>query len=204
MRLILIRHGETACNLEDIWHGWDECELTERGLEQAAAVGARLAREPIAAVYSSDVRRALQTAQAIAAPHGLSPIPDPGLRERKAGDFEGKSISEVLDRYPAVWEERAADFWGWSPPGGETFRQVLDRALAVVERLRREHDGQTVAVVSHMGVVRALISRLGGIPIERTYDAPFPSTGVSVFTTREGTFHTEMLNDAGHVAHSQS
>src|SRR5579872_5203496 len=119
MRLILVRHGETACNLEDIWHGWDECDLTERGREQAAAVGARLALEPIAAVYSSDVPRALQTARAIASPHGLEPIPEPGLRERNAGDFEGLRMSEVEARYPTVWEDRAADFWGWGPPGGE-------------------------------------------------------------------------------------
>src|SRR5579872_5738221 len=109
MRLILVRHGETVCNVQEIWHGWDACELTARGLAQAAAAGMRLAQEPVAAVYSSDAPRALQTARAIAGPHRLQPIPEPGLRERKAGEFEGVPVSEVEARFPAVWEERAAD-----------------------------------------------------------------------------------------------
>jgi alpha-ribazole phosphatase len=198
MRLILVRHGETACNLEEIWHGWDDCALTEKGQVQARGVGERLASERVAAVYSSDMRRALQTAQAIAAPHGLEPIPDPALRERKAGDFEGLRVSEVVARYPTVWEDRAADFWGWGPPGGETFQQVLDRATGAIERLRREYGEQTVVAVSHMGVVRALISHLAGIPLERTYDLAFPSTGVSIFVARDGSFQPEVLNDVSH------
>jgi broad specificity phosphatase PhoE len=198
MRLILVRHGETVCNLEDIWHGWDDCELTEKGRAQAAAVGRRLAHEAVAAIYSSDVRRALQTARAIAEAHGLEPILDPGLRERKAGEFEGVPVADVLNRYPTVWEDRAADYWGWSPPGGETFQQVLDRAMDAVERLRRRHGEETVVAVSHMGVVRALISRLAGIPLESTYDTPFPSTGVSIFTSQDGSFHPEILNDVSH------
>src|SRR5437588_1248938 len=113
MRLILVRHGQTACNLREVWHGWDNCELTEAGLRQAEQTAARLAREPIAAVYSSDSRRALQTARAIAAPHGIDPILEPGLRERNAGEFEGVGVDEILTRHPTVWEERNADFWGW-------------------------------------------------------------------------------------------
>ena len=86
MRLILVRHGQTNCNVENVWHGWDDCELTAEGQLQAEAVATRLTGEPIEAVYSSDSRRALQTAAAIAAPHGLHPVPDAGLRERHAGD----------------------------------------------------------------------------------------------------------------------
>src|SRR5438270_11029723 len=116
MRLILVRHGETACNLDNTWHGWDDCELTETGLAQARAVGERLANESIDAVYCSDSRRAIQTAQAVAAPHGLEPIPLEGLRERHAGEFEGVLVEEIVAQNPTVWEERAADYWSWSPP----------------------------------------------------------------------------------------
>lgn len=199
MRLILVRHGQTACNVQDVWHDWDDCDLTETGRQQAAATATRLAGERLDAVYSSDTPRARQTAAAIAAPHRLMPILDPGLRERHAGEFEGVPIPDVLARHPTVWDDRAADFWGWRPPGGESFHEVLTRALAVVERLQAEHDGGTVAVVTHMGVTRALISHLAGMSLAGTYDLPFPSTGVSIFTLEGDAVQVETLNDASHV-----
>src|SRR5947209_7891923 len=128
-RLILVRHGQTACNVADIWHGWDDCELTETGLSQAQAVGERLAGESVAAVYSSDSPRALQTARAIAGYHDLEPVPLPALRERHAGEYEGISIPDIVNRNPRIWEERNADYWNWSPPGGERISCVLERAL---------------------------------------------------------------------------
>jgi broad specificity phosphatase PhoE len=199
MRLIVVRHGQTVCNTNDIWHGWDDCELTVVGLAQAQAVGARLAALHLDAVYSSDSRRALQTAAAIATPHGLAPIPEPRLRERKAGDFEGVPTDDVVALHPTVWDDRAADYWGWRPPGGETFREVLQRTLGVVDRLKARHDGQTVALVTHMGPVRVLMSHLAGIPMEQTYQEAFPSTAVSIFSFEGDRVGVEALNDATHV-----
>lgn len=199
-RIILVRHGQTTCNVNDIWHGWDHCELTETGRGQAQAVAARLRTESIGAIYSSDSRRAQETAEAIAAPHRLLPIAEPGLRERRAGEFEGVPTAEVVARHPTVWQDRNSDYWGWHPPGGETFRQVLERALQVVERARREHPGETIVLATHMGVARVLISRLGAIPLEDTYREPFPSTGVTIFAFEDnGVVRAEVINDAEHI-----
>lgn len=199
MRLIVVRHGQTACNAENIWHGWDECELTEAGLAQAQSAGERLASEPIAAVYSSPSRRALQTAEAVAKRHGLTPVTDPRLRERNAGEFEGVHMDEVVRRQPNVFEERNADYWNWQPPGGESFRQVLARTLAVVDRIRAEHEGETVGLVTHMGPARVLLSELGHIPMEQTYEMEFPSTGITVFHLNGHESRVETMNDAGHI-----
>lgn len=199
MRLILVRHGQTSCNVANIWHGWDHCELTEEGQSQARAVATRLAGEAVIGVYSSDTPRALQTAAAIAAPHGLQPTPDAGLRERHAGAFEGLAMDEIVRRHPAIWRERDADLWGWSPPGGETLRTVLDRSLKVVHRLAERHPHDTVVVVSHMTTVRALLCHLGHIPLSETYTLSFPSTGVSMFTIEGDESKLELLNDASHV-----
>jgi broad specificity phosphatase PhoE len=199
MRLVLVRHGQTSCNVENIWHGWDHCELTEEGQAQAGAVASRLASEPIAGVYTSDSRRAWQTAAAIAGPHGLQPVPDAGLRERHAGDFEGLTISDIESRHPTVWQDRDADLWGWGPPGGEAMQTVLDRGLAVIHRLAERHPHDTVVVVSHMTMVRALISHLGQIPLAETYTQPFPSTGVTILTIEGDETRLEILNDASHV-----
>jgi broad specificity phosphatase PhoE len=202
VRLILVRHGQTECNLRDIWHGWDQCDLTEEGVRQARAVAVRLAGETIDAIYSSDSPRALQTARAIAAPHRLEPILDARLRERMAGEFEGMPVTEVIARYPSVWDDRAADYWGWRPPGGETFEDVLARALELLAELRAESDRRTVVLASHMGVTRVLISRLANIPLSDTYAQPFPSTAVSIFSLEGDRVEVEVLNDAAHIEHS--
>lgn len=200
MRLIVVRHGQTRCNVEEIWHGWDECKLTDAGLQQARSAGERLASEPIAAVYSSPSRRALQTAEAVASHHGLKPIVDPRLRERHAGDFEGVLVEEIVRRHPSIWEERNADYWSWSPPGGESFRQVLGRTVEAVEHMREEHENETVALVTHMGPARVLLSELGHIPMEQTYEMQFPSTGITVFHLNGKESRVETMNDAGHIA----
>lgn len=199
MRLILVRHGETACNIDEIWHGWDECELTALGLAQAEAVARRLSDERLDVLYSSPSRRAMQTAQAIGRSHGLEPIPDAGLRERGAGDYEGIAVDAVVAANPRIWEDRAADYWNWRPPGGESFQQVLDRALETIERIRAEYPRKTVAAVTHMGVVRVLMSHFAGIPLAETYTMEFPSTGISVFRWDAGAVEVELLNDAAHV-----
>ncbi len=199
MRLIVVRHGQTACNTDNIWHGWDDCELTETGVAQAQAVGDRLAAEHIDAVYSSDSRRALQTARLIAAMHGLQPVPDAGLRERQAGQFEGLAVDEVVSRHPTVYEERATDYWGWRPPGGESFHEVRERTLAVIRRLQARHEGGTVVIVTHMGPLRVLMSHFAGISLAKTYEVAFPSTGVSIFSLNGDSARVEALNDAAHV-----
>jgi broad specificity phosphatase PhoE len=199
MRLILIRHGQTTCNTESIWHGWDDCALTAEGQRQAEAVAERLAGERIAAVYTSDSRRALQTAQVVATRHGLEPVANAGLRERHSGEFEGIRVADVLAAHPTVWEERNADYWGWRPPGGETFTEVWQRVSAVLDRLKAEHDGQTVVMVTHMCPVRLLMAHLAGMSIEDTYQHELPSTGVSIFTLNGDRVKVEALNDASHT-----
>lgn len=199
MRLILVRHGQTPCNIGNRFHGWEDCELTETGLAQARAVARRLTGERVDAVYSSDLRRAMQTARAIADPHGLQPLAEPGLRERSAGRFEGMDADGVTALAPTWQRDRSADYWGWAPPDGETLRQVLGRTLAVVERLQAEHGEGTVVAVTHMGPVRVLLSHLTGVSLEETYRVDFPSTGVTIFSFAAGEVRAEALNDASHV-----
>ncbi len=200
MRLIVVRHGQTACNVNNMWHGWDECALTAEGEAQAAAVGTRLAGEPITAIYSSPSRRARQTADAVARRHGLGPVVEPGLRERSAGDYEGVSVAEVERVRPTIWQERDADLWGWRPPGGESFREVLQRTTEVLDRIRACHPDETVALVTHMGPARMLLNHLTGTSLEETYRMTFPSTSVSIYRFDGSDVTVEALNDAAHTA----
>lgn len=199
MRLILIRHGQTVCNITDIWHGWDDCDLTDLGVAQAEALSRRLAAEPIAAIYCSDLRRAVRTAQIVARPHGIIPVLDPNFRERSAGDFQGLTSNQVHELRPTVWEERAVDYWAWTPPNGETFHQLLKRTMAGLDKMRAAYPDATVGLVAHMGPVRVLISHLLDIPMAHTYEMDFPSAGVTILDMTGQEITVEVLNDGSHA-----
>lgn len=159
-RLLIVRHGETEWNQTRRYQGQRDIPLNTTGLEQAERLAQRLAGENIVAAYSSDLRRAMRTAQAIVAGRGLEIVPCPELRELNFGGFEGLSFEEIQQRYPAEivsWMRRGVDV---SPPGGENLIQLAQRVSAAVERIEREHPQGTVLVTAHSGAVRALLCTL--------------------------------------------
>src|SRR5918995_6148846 len=122
-RIILARHGETDWNLERRWQGHSDRPLNETGLAQAEELAEELAGEPIAAVYSSDLVRAHETARIVAHRLGLDVVAVPGLRERRFGSWEGLQDVEVERRFPRLH----------GPPGGETRPELLRRVLQSLE-----------------------------------------------------------------------
>ena len=152
-KLLLIRHGETAWNAEHRIQGQLDIPLSPRGVLQSARLAECLAEEPIAAVYSSGQSRAWLTAVPLALRHGLDVIPEPRLRERCFGIFEGLTLDEIAVRHPAEftkWRERDP---AWRPEGGETGQQLIDRVLAAIADIGRRCAGQTAVLVSHGGVL---------------------------------------------------
>ncbi len=155
-RVLAIRHGETAWNVDSRIQGQLDVPLNEFGRWQAHRLALAVSDEGIDAVYASDLLRAMQTAQAVAAGTGREIVTDPGLRERGFGVFEGMTYAEIQQRYPEMserWRQRDPTF---GAPGGETLRDFFDRSVATVTRLALAHPGQTIAVVSHGGVMDAL------------------------------------------------
>ena len=155
-RLIAVRHGETAWNVDTRIQGHLDIGLNATGLWQAQRAGQALADEPIAAVYASDLSRAWQTAQAIAEPHGLEVQPDLGLRERAFGRFEGRTFLDIEKELPeqaARWRRRDPDF---APDGGESLLQFRERVTAAVAELSAGHPNELVLLVAHGGVMDLL------------------------------------------------
>jgi probable phosphoglycerate mutase len=155
-RLIAIRHGETAWNVDTRIQGQLDIGLNEHGQWQARQAARALAEEPIAAIYSSDLSRAFETARAIGAAVGLDPVPDTALRERAFGIFEGRTWAEIETTWPddtRRWREREP---GWGPAQGETLEQVRDRVAAATEALAERHRGEQIVLVAHGGVMDAL------------------------------------------------
>ena len=155
-RLLAIRHGETAWNVDTRIQGQLDIPLNATGEWQAARLGEALAGEPIAAIYASDLRRAWQTAEAVAASHRLAVAADTGLRERAFGQFEGMSFAQIDAELPVqarLWRTRDPDF---SPEGGESLIVFRDRVTQTVDALAARHAGELVVLVAHGGVMDIL------------------------------------------------
>jgi probable phosphoglycerate mutase len=155
-RVLAVRHGETAWNVQTRVQGQLDIGLNERGRWQAARLDEALADEVIDAVYCSDLARARDTAAAVAARRGLPLHDDVGLRERGFGTFEGHTFADIEQRWPEPslrWRRRDPEF---GPEGGEALRDFYGRAVATALRLAGRHAGGTVLLVTHGGVLDCL------------------------------------------------
>jgi len=162
--LLLARHGETDWNRARRWQGHADRPLTDHGRAQAAALGDRLADIALDAVYSSDLRRARETAEAVALPHGLDVIELPELREVDVGSWEGLTRDEAESRFPDGFRRWLAGGTGWED--GETYAEMSRRVLAVVERIASDHEGGRILIVSHGGPIRAIHGAALGMDVE--------------------------------------
>jgi len=155
-RIVAIRHGETAWNVDTRIQGQLDVPLNDTGRWQAGRLAHALADEGIAAIYSSDLQRAWQTATALAQRCSVEPIAETGLRERAFGSFEGHTWAEIEQRWPQDserWRRRDPDF---GPGGGEVLAQFYARCIDCATRLAQRHPGELIALVAHGGVLDCL------------------------------------------------
>lgn len=158
LRIWLIRHAEPLRNRMGYLDSRDGIPLSEAGHVQAARLAARLAREPLAAVYSSPMRRAMDTATPIANAGRLSVIQNNGFREIDFGDFEGREFDDLQITYPELYEQWMARPTEMTFPNGESFSGFKQRVMHAFKGLTRRKAPATIAVVSHAGVNRLLIA----------------------------------------------
>jgi broad specificity phosphatase PhoE len=166
LRLVLARHGESTANAEGLLDtrlpGYP---LTEKGHYQAVELAARLAGEPVVAVYTSRALRARQTARPIATRHGLAAQILDGVHEVFAGDLEGRREPDAHDRLHEVYRIWHAGDLEAAPPGGESAKQVLNRYLAGVAVIRSAHGDGTAVLVSHGAATRlAVVALAANVP----------------------------------------
>ncbi len=152
--ILLARHGETDWNRAGRFQGWADPPLNETGRAQARELAARLAADPFEAVYSSDLRRAHETALIVAEPHGVPVLVDRGLREVDVGSWAGLTRAEIEERFP-----------GHERHDGETREAHSARVVEALERIAHGHRGERILVVSHGGSLGAL-RRHAGVEVE--------------------------------------
>ena len=173
-RILAIRHGETAWNVDTRIQGQLDIPLNAKGEWQAAQLAKALAaQDPLHAVYTSDLKRAHQTATAVAVQQGLEAISHPGLRERGFGAFEGKTFAEIERDLPEDsmrWRKRDPL---WAPPqGGESLVVMEQRVRQTLDDLAAQHVGQHIALFAHGGVMDLLYRIATGLDLQapRTWD----------------------------------
>ncbi|OGO01177.1 MAG: hypothetical protein A2Y59_05435 [Chloroflexi bacterium RBG_13_52_14] len=196
---ILVRHGQTGWNKQERFRGWVDIDLDETGLRQAEAVAHRVTQWKVDAVYSSSLKRAVSTAQAIARQFNLSVVTLDGITDMNFGDWQGLAIEEVKDRYPEQF-----DLWLNSPhrlkiPGGETLDEVRERAVAVIDELGARHVGETIAVVAHRVVCKVLLLSFLGLDNSHFWQIAQDTTAVNAFEIYKGKVTVTLINDTCHL-----
>ena len=202
-RLILVRHGETPANREFRYIGARDDALTGYGQTQAEKLAEALSTLPVASIYSSPLQRAYQTALSIATRHNLAVQVVDDLRENDFGTWEGLSRAEVMaqdgERLLA-WERDTSI----APPGGESLEAMHRRVLAFVEKLARPHPDQTVALVSHVGPIKAVLCAALGAPISTAFRIFLDPATISVVDWRQTMPVVRLVNSHAHLGWQQA
>jgi len=200
-QLLLVRHGETAFNQGRRWQGQHHSPLNAQGRAEAQALAERIAALSPAAIYSSDLPRARETADVIAALTGLEPVFDPRWREVDVGEWLGLTPEEVDEQYPEGYARWLAGGTGWDQ--GETYLEMAERGLAAARAVAAAHTGvtQPVVCVTHGGVIRALVIQVLGMPAEaRRLLATGPTATLTEIDATAPVWRLNSYNDAGHLA----
>ena len=197
----LVRHGETEWNAENRMCGRSDIPLSEAGRRQAEALAERLKLIPLEALYSSPLKRALQTARSISELTGLQPIPDERLVELDYGEWEGKSLGDILRREPETYRAWDADPAQVAPPGGETGFAAQQRIVSFLDSLAARHPQGQVLVVFHKTVCRLAICHvLGMSPSDYRRRLIMENAALSIIQPREDGWQLITYNDTSHLA----
>lgn len=199
-RIYFIRHCEAEGNTRGVLQGRSDCDISGNSAKQLDLVSLRLRNEPFDAMYSSPLKRAYKTAQAINQYHNLTIHKDNRLIEIDMGEWEGRSWASIEQESPAmlkVWNENPGDF---QAPGGESIRQVAQRMWEAVADIARGNPNRTVCVVSHGCAIRSFLCLALGKDISELNDIPWcDNTAVSVVEFDNGKPRVAVMNDASHI-----
>lgn len=198
--IYLIRHTQAEGNRYRMMQGFWDGEVTDMGRMQIEALAERFADIPLDAVYSSDLRRAVLTAEAAARRDHLPIQTRVNLRELNIGPWEQKFFGNVVYGEPELANRFMYDAENWYLEGAETYAQVRERAMRELESIARENEGKRIAVVSHGVTIRCLLSAITGIPLSDVKTLPIcRNTAVTRLIWNGEKFIPDYINDASHL-----
>lgn len=197
--LHIIRHGATDWNQSGRIQGHLDLPLNDAGRAQAQRVGRRLAQLGPAALYSSDLQRAYETARIIGSATGAQVIQKPGLREINFGIWQGWTSQEIRERDPQGYAARRANPYDVTPAGGETWRRFYDRAVLAVQEILASTDAQRVIVVTHSGICTVLGLRALGLDCTGKRTFGNDNCAIHTIAVADGKWRAVTLNDVDHL-----
>lgn len=202
-KLLLVRHGETEWNKTARYQGHSDISLSALGLQQAEALRQRLSREKSNLIYSSDLKRAVHTAQIIALGHNAEMVLCRELREIDFGEFEGLTFEEIKQRYPSSnwWTAKNPEA---RLPKGESISQLSTRVSQFVARLRKYAGGETILIVAHGGSLRALLCLLLGLGLEHWWQIRLDIGSLTIVEIHPEGAVLSLLNDTCHLENSEN
>ena len=192
--IMLIRHGDTDWNMEEIFRGRADVELNETGMKQAKLLAEYLEGEPIKGIYSSPLKRALKTAKTISESHDIEVMAARELIDFDYGEWQGLSHGVVKERYPKLYNDWMSNPQVVRMPKGENLDDVKRRTISLVDRLIAEHEG-TIALVSHRVIHKVLICALLGLDNSRFWNIRLDTCGITTFTCDDNGFVLVRHND---------
>lgn len=198
LRLLLVRHGRTEWNSSHRYQGHSDLPLSADGIDEAQRLAARLQGEQIDVIFSSDLQRAMQTAQILAGERGLDIRADARLRELNFGVLEGHTFEQGLERWPAMISAWVDDP-NQPPTGGERMDDFVQRVAEFLDALRQEHAGSTVLVVAHGGPLRVIIQSLMGGSEDTSWWFSLDHASLTDFQIDAENIIINRINDAGHL-----
>lgn len=199
-RICFIRHGETDWNVAKRIQGQTDVPLNETGRSQALAMAFNAAHYDFQAIYSSDLERALDTANMVAERRGLVVNNLPQLRERHFGIFQGLTAEEGLQQDAAAHACYIGRDVNYDFVSGESMLGFAERVKEAVEYLLKHHPKQTIAVVSHAGVLETIYRKATGRPLHTPRDFAIPNCALNWFKFDEQGWHLEAWDDHHHLA----
>jgi 2,3-bisphosphoglycerate-dependent phosphoglycerate mutase len=203
-RLYLIRHGQSAGNAEGRFGGHGPTPLSELGQRQAELTAEGLVKENISAIYSSDLYRAVQTAEPLSRLAGIPVLTKPAFRERNVGVLEGLTFDESKQHHPKDYYALVNRNYHHVITGGESYRQLVKRAMDEVWEIIRKHQGERIAIFSHTGAICFMTLHLMGAIRRDTKQTPWLITsncGVNRFEIRgRSNIRVLAINDTRHLS----
>ncbi len=201
-KLIIVRHAQSIANMQKVFVGHKDMDLTETGHEQARLLCEYLVKKeyPIDVIYSSDLLRPFHTVEPYARAVGKEIIKDSGLREIFAGEWEGHKFADLPVLYPENYNVWLNDIGNCRCNGGESTKELYSRINSTIDRIAKENDGKTVLIGTHATPLRCLYARVMGVGTDGMKDIKWcENTALNIFEYSEGVLDAVELNICEHL-----
>lgn len=196
-KLYLARHGETIFGTEMRYIGRTDVELSEKGKQQAQQLADDLKDVKLAAVYSSPLKRCIQTARIATAGQGIEPIIVDELAEIDLGDWEGLTQEEIREKWPEIFAARRQDMAEFAAPGGEAWGSVQKRAVSAIEKILQTAPEGPVFIAGHRGINGTFLCHLMELPLDYLFNLGQDYGCLNVVNFFEGKARLELVNWTG-------